>query len=148
MVQHAETLIHDQPTADATISTDHPSETEPAHRKVKTKALRFNEEITIHSIKHVQWERHTGDLPWRIKQRKGTINKDFGNDGTADSHCHCRTGHKLKNIDPAMRSVQEQASWSEVLGAAAKSARIRAVQMFLSTISDYPAIAAAILFRL
>ena len=73
------------------------------------------------------------------KQENGTIGKDFGLKGAAINHCACRS-YKLKSIDPTFRSIQETASWSKMLETAATKARVRAVQLHLIIISDFPAL--------
>ena len=128
------------PLTTAIATKEHTSETTPPHRKVRCKhVLRFNDEIEVRRLPDNQWERYIGDLPWRIKQKQGTIGKDFGSNGTTTKICKCRS-YKLKNIDPTMRSLQEQETWNKMLETAATSARVRAVQLHLSTISDFPAL--------
>ena len=97
------------------------------------KALRFNDEIEVRQLPHKQGERYTGDFPWRIKQKSGI-------DIATKNPCECTS--KLQNIDPTLPSLQEQESRTKTLETAERNARIRAVQLHLQVVSDFPALPA------
>ena len=63
-------------------------------------------------------------------------------DDIADSHCVTRPSSKLTRSDLAGRSAQpqEQWEWGKVLGAAAESARLRAVHLHFTTLFEATAL--------
>ena len=95
----------------------------------------------VHQFKHDKDERCIATQPWRIALAKGIKHgQPVRADGSADSHCICRSKYTLKDIDQANRSPKEVEEWDEVLEHAEKQARIRAVQMHLNVITTLNAL--------
>ena len=134
----AETLIDQSlPSASTQSST-----ATPDHRKVASKKrLHFIMEPSVRHFKLIKEERFIANLPWKIALAKN-VKSGFKarNDGSADSHCICKSKYNLQSIDPANRSPKEVETWNEVLETAEKQARIRAVQMHLNVITGLNAL--------
>jgi len=93
-------------------------------------------EPIFHQFKHDNDERYIANQPWRIARAKGIRHgQEVRTDGSADSHCICRSKYKLDNVDPTRRSPKEVEEWDGVLEHAEKQARLRAVQMHLNVIT-------------
>ena len=98
-------------------------------------------DIQYYYFKHDHTERYIAQLPWKIAQmQRAKSGTQPRRDGSANSHCLCRSDTKLKCIDHADRSPIEQEMWQKVLDKSETSARVRAVQMHLNTITTLSAL--------
>ena len=104
--------------------------------KTKTnKKIRISEDIKVHPIQdHFKGERHVGDLRLRISQAKQSL-LQIGSDGVATTHQMRRPSYKLKSIDRAGRSSNEQQKLQEIQQRYAKDARVRAIQLHFNNIT-------------
>ena len=114
----------------------------PDHREVASKKrLQFIMEPPVHHFKLIKEERFIANLHWKIALAKNVkAGLKARDDGSADSHCICRSKYTIQSIDPANRSPKEVETWNEVLETAEKQSRIRAVQMHLNVITTLNAL--------
>ena len=70
----------------------------------------------VHYFKLIKEERFIANVQWKIALAKN-IKSGFKarDDGSADSHCICRSKCTLQSIDPANTSPKEVETWNEVL---------------------------------